>query len=142
MRQATPQQPVYTSQRFLSSLLCGICHDPLTDGVLLPCKHRFCRACVTSAHITTCPVCRGPLPSVLAPIEDVLAEQLDELEVTCCNEAVCGWVGRRGDFAVHLAKYCTGCPCVNEVDGCGWRGLRADLAEHLDPLKVSSRLVG
>jgi hypothetical protein len=46
--------------------ICGICHDPLEDGITAECGHAFCRICVsdylgTVQDITTCPTCKRPL---------------------------------------------------------------------------------
>lgn len=46
--------------------VCGICHDPLEDGIPAACGHSFCRVCVTeyldnSVGATACPSCQRPL---------------------------------------------------------------------------------
>lgn len=46
--------------------VCGICHDPLEDGIGAACGHAFCRVCVTeyldnSVGACTCPTCDRPL---------------------------------------------------------------------------------
>lgn len=46
--------------------MCGICHDPLEDGIAAACGHSFCRVCVTeyldnSVGATDCPTCQRPL---------------------------------------------------------------------------------
>lgn len=46
--------------------ICGICHDPLEDGIGAECGHAFCRICVsdylgTSDGTTICPTCNRPL---------------------------------------------------------------------------------
>lgn len=51
--------------------VCGICHDPLEDGIGAACGHSFCRVCVTeyldnSVGATDCPTCQRPLTIDLA----------------------------------------------------------------------------
>eukprot|EP00892_Ulva_mutabilis_P003353 jgi/Ulvmu1/138/UM001_0142.1 len=51
--------------------VCGICHDPLEDGLAAACGHAFCRVCVTeyldnSVGATACPTCQRPLTIDLA----------------------------------------------------------------------------
>lgn len=46
--------------------ICGICHDPVEDGIGAACGHAFCRICVSeylgaSDGTTTCPTCNRPL---------------------------------------------------------------------------------
>ena len=47
--------------------VCGLCGDPLEDGVVAACGHAFCRVCVTDyldyavSAATPCPVCDKPL---------------------------------------------------------------------------------
>jgi hypothetical protein len=57
---------------------CSICHDPMKTPVRLPCKHDFCKECITEwltqPRVDSCPMCRrrlfqSALP--LAPIQQV-----------------------------------------------------------------------
>lgn len=46
--------------------VCGVCHDPLEDGIAAACGHTFCRVCVTeyldnAVGACTCPTCERPL---------------------------------------------------------------------------------
>lgn len=37
-----------TKEQINQVALCTICHDPLTDPVLLPCNHMFCELCIVT----------------------------------------------------------------------------------------------
>lgn len=46
--------------------VCGICHDPLEDGISANCGHAFCRVCVmeyldNAVGACNCPTCECPL---------------------------------------------------------------------------------
>ena len=52
---------------------CGLCLDPLEDGILTGCHHPFCRACIAAYDGAGCPTCSKKLsvnleaPEVGAP---------------------------------------------------------------------------
>ena len=52
-------------QKVLDAIECSICCDPVTDSVILPCGHTFCRPCVhkwvttENANRRKCATCRG-----------------------------------------------------------------------------------
>jgi hypothetical protein len=44
--------------------MCAICHDDLSDSIVLPCSHTFCGDCINQwlAKKASCPVCRADVP--------------------------------------------------------------------------------
>lgn len=64
---------------------CSICKVPMTSPVRTPCKHDFCKHCITEwlmqPEVDTCPVCRRSLfqkvPAILN-VDDFLAEAAAE----------------------------------------------------------------
>lgn len=78
--------------------ICGICHDPLEDGIGADCGHAFCRVCVSeylgsTEGTTTCPTCNRPLSIDLrAPASNCVLPPVDEY-VLC-----------RGAIAVHCLQ--------------------------------------
>jgi hypothetical protein len=76
-----------TQENFLASALepqpvsneqCSICHDaPMTSPVRTPCKHEFCKHCITNwltrPEVNTCPMCRRDLFQLTVPTNRVRA---------------------------------------------------------------------
>ena len=69
---------VSTDQQISARLKCTICHDPFIDPLMFPCKHVFCKHCISplfsaefnpfesteeilSFDSVPCPTCRKPV---------------------------------------------------------------------------------
>ena len=60
---------------------CPICYEPLDDAsaVITPCAHRFHAACLPTAIVRTCPLCRTPLPAALVHEQQASTQPAAEL---------------------------------------------------------------
>ncbi|XP_035809959.1 E3 ubiquitin/ISG15 ligase TRIM25-like [Amphiprion ocellaris] len=97
---------------FLShdELLCCICLDVFTDPVTIPCKHSFCKNCITQ-HWTlnvrnTCPMCRSAFhrrPEL--NVDASIAEKVHQLrQLTGRESSICS--KERQDKADVLCDVC------------------------------------
>lgn len=84
----------YDTDRFTSpvndALLCCICRDVLEDPLQASCEHAYCKLCIEAwlVHETTCPEDRRPLSqSSLRPLFRYMRNDLDRLQIRCCNTA-------------------------------------------------------
>lgn len=120
-------------------LMCAVCLAPLNDpvGFALPCKHYYCRSCITTAIAQAggrlpCPKCAQPLTIESMRAEHALAGLADEITVFCTNKARgCAWRGERGGVDEHVRVSCNHCPCGHAADGCAWFGLLRHVEAHV-----------
>uniref|UniRef100_A0AAQ5XJD0 RING-type domain-containing protein n=1 Tax=Amphiprion ocellaris TaxID=80972 RepID=A0AAQ5XJD0_AMPOC len=91
-------------------LLCCICLDVFTDPVTIPCKHSFCKNCITQ-HWTlnvrnTCPMCRSAFhrrPEL--NVDASIAEKVHQLrQLTGRESSICS--KERQDKADVLCDVC------------------------------------
>lgn len=122
-----------------NKLKCAICISPLVDpvGFPLPCKHHYCRICITGAiahagEQLPCPVCAHPLTARSMRNEVGLAGLADEIEVYCFHKASgCAWRGERGSVDEHVRVSCEYHLCRFAVEGCDWSGSLSEIDVHV-----------
>ncbi|GFS04619.1 E3 ubiquitin-protein ligase NRDP1 [Elysia marginata] len=69
-------------------LICGICMNVLDDPKETPCRHVFCRVCITTALDTKhkCPMCRSRCKNRdLKPVLPLVQNLLNKLPMRCVN---------------------------------------------------------
>ena len=114
------------------NLCCSICLNVFSHPVRTACGHVFCGACLQSwlAQKAQCPECRAP---VVDAARDRFAERLvSNVEGVCTFRSHgCGWRGRRGDMAAHLATDCPAVTICCPNPGCGCEVARSQLPGHL-----------
>ena len=77
--------------------VCSICLDEPRDPVVLPCRHRFCTACLTQMHQQSqgpsgdrCPNCRAKIPGLFGSLMDAALELQTKLrEAVRCADPRC-----------------------------------------------------
>ncbi|XP_069046916.1 E3 ubiquitin-protein ligase RNF166 isoform X2 [Lepisosteus oculatus] len=84
---------------------CPICKDVFLDPIYLPCRHAFCRSCVSEALRTRshCPVCRGPSDGPVTPARDVV-QRMESTSGTC---AECRSVVFFSQMRHHAQRHCS-----------------------------------
>lgn len=96
---------------------CGLCHEPLEQGVHARCGHWFCRSCIrdyiesvsegASGNTAACPMCEKPLTLLLGADddeEDVEEEKMEnESSTTRCRRGSAKQVKGQAKVAVLTA---------------------------------------
>lgn len=117
-------------------LLCSICKDVLDDAVTTPCRHTFCKTCITewTSQSLSCPLDKKRLvPSDLTPIPIAFVNLIDRLTVLCSfQEQGCNHRCPRSDLLTHI-KRCPFNPSAEfECDGgCGIRLKQSNIKDHV-----------
>ena len=64
-------------------LLCSICQDVLDDALETPCRHAFCRICITKwlEQKNTCPQCIRQVHFDLKPLPHFMRSELAKMEL-------------------------------------------------------------
>jgi len=122
----------------LTRLVCPVCMEPLVDPIKTPCKHLFCRRCISDALARSpmCPIDRQLLkPSQLVPADKMVEQMLGELEVYCSNRKQgkkgCEWTGHQASLAKHLERFCKCVACPWAWRGCKFEGRQVEHVMHL-----------
>ena len=114
------------------NLLCSICLNVFSHPVRTACGHVFCQSCLQSwlGQKAQCPECRAP---VVDAARDRSAERLASNVESHCQfrSRGCGWTGRRGDMAGHLATDCPAVTICCPNQNCGCEVARSQLPAHL-----------
>jgi hypothetical protein len=115
--------------------LCSICKDVLDNAVTTPCRHTFCKTCISEwiKESYSCPLDKKRLiPSDLIPIPIAFTNLLDRLNVLCkFEEEGCDHKCPRSDLEGHVRR-CPFNPTAEfECDkGCGLKLTSVQMGGH------------
>ena len=104
----SPQYEYVNEDQISPQLKCSICLSPFIEPYCTPCRHTFCRLCITSwlqRGEDSCPRCRGKLSlRDITPASHDVCSLVDDLQVKCF---ACKQTGiQRGQFQAHLDRSC------------------------------------
>ena len=102
----------------VDNFICAICHDVIENPAETPCRHTFCRACITQqlSHRNRCPTCnRQPIQQTdLERLNPIVKSLHDGLQIRCR----------------HVNRGCTEVLLLENVSRheseCGFAGVRCE----------------
>ncbi|KAI8063528.1 hypothetical protein BC940DRAFT_307430 [Gongronella butleri] len=117
-----------------SNLECIICQDVLSDPVVTPCDHTFCKDCITQAVRVTsrCPVDRKHLTaSCLKPASRIIVNILNELPVHCMRQSRgCTYQCQVQLMKHHVENECDYVYELCSIGGCQEKIIKKDRELH------------
>ncbi|XP_037570887.1 RING finger protein 151 isoform X2 [Dermacentor silvarum] len=112
-------------------LICVICHSVLREPVECPCRHVFCRRCISEwvRKNNSCPVCRKRAISAFTPALPLIQNMVNRLKVKCRN-AGCDARVPAESFANHTSV-CEFHEVICPHEACEHRCQRCMLESHV-----------
>ena len=114
------------------SFLCSICHNVVVNPLEhIDCEHLFCKSCLEPLPHAVCPCCRGRLQNKTKPMEPIVKEFYEKLQMRCENPGCCEafpWT-QRGDHE-RVCGYTGHIQCT--VPGCSFTGPNNEIDIHND----------
>ncbi|KAG0444720.1 hypothetical protein HPB47_013464 [Ixodes persulcatus] len=111
-------------------LICVICRSVLREPVECPCRHVFCKSCISTwlEESSNCPVCRIPAATFVSTLP-LLRNMISQLTVKCRNTG-CSTRVAAENYPAHMAvcKF-QKVPCPH--DPCEHHCLRRDIDDHV-----------
>ena len=112
-------------------LVCCICKSVLDTPVESPCRHVFCRVCITTwlATCPTCPTCRRSIVST-EPVMPLIQGIINRLKMRCVNHTTgCAATVTLEQYDAH-ARDCAYQQVTCQFKNCGEVLLKGGLAAH------------